>query len=314
MIGVVMADRKHFPTVRKFLMATQVGSGTTCIRVDRELSGQNRRLYRQSRVYRTKVNLPGDRQGSTIALDVYKLRDSFMLQKGYGLAMKSWNDSYEAAEHVLKGDVQARWRDFRIDIRPFLGDVFLESYTLAANGTGVRATPVVVDEYANASLAYDPTTGNSKDFGLRADSNTFDIIAEYNKEGKVQTEPSVATTEAAYEELKPNLIDDQVSRLQTEGNAPPYDADSTLPGEVLEYVGTIYRDSDGNEKNTTGFFDAPLGAVFVFGNVGGQFVDSIVLADGNPAPVTCEIEVQAGDYKGVKAIPFVDAKAMGSGN
>lgn len=308
-----MADRKHFPAVRKFLMSTQVGSGTNCIRVDRELSGQNRRLYRQSRVYRTKVNLPGDRQGSTIALDVYKLRDSFMLQKGYALAMEAWNKSYEEAGHVVKDNVRARWRDFRIDIKPFLGDLLLESYTLAANGTGVRATPVVVDEY-NVGIAYTAVGGGSRDFGLRSDSNTFDIIAEYNKEGKVQATPNTSTTEAAYEDLNANLENNEVSDMQNNGNFPPYDADSTLPGEVLEYVGTIYRDSDGNEKTTTGYFDAPLGAVYVFGSIGGQFVDSIVLADGNPAPVTCEIEVQAGDYKGVKAHPYVDAKALGSGN
>lgn len=311
MIGVVMADKKHFPAVRKFLVDQQVGSGTRCIRVDRELSGQNRRLYRQSRVYRTKVNLPGDRQGTTVKLDVYKLRDSFMLQKGYGLAMQEWNKSYAEAEHLVKENVKARWRDFRIDIRPFLGDLFLNSYTLSANGTGVTATPVVVDEYANSSLAY-TTTGASRDFGLRSDTNTFDIIAEYNKEGKVQPDPIAATTEAAYVELNANLEDAEVANLQIDGNSPPYDADSTLPGEVLEYVGSIYRDASGNEKLTTGFFDAPLGAVFVFGD-GVGFVDSISIK-GDPVPVTCEIEVQAGDYKGVKAIPFVDAKAMGSGN
>lgn len=311
MIGLTMADRKHFPAVRKFLMNTAVGSGTRCIRVDRELSGQNRRLYRQSRIYRTKVNLPGERSGTSIKLDVYKLRDSFMLQKGYALAMKSWNDNYEAAEHVVKDNVRARWRDFRIDIRPFLGDLFLNSYTLSANGTGVSATLVQVDEYGG-SLVYDPINNTSKDFGLRTDSNTYDIISEYNKLGKVQSQPSTQTTQAAYEELNPDLIDSNVTLLQTDGNAPPYDADSTLPGEILEYVGTIYRNPEGNEKLTTGYFDAPLGAVYVFG-VGASMIDSIT-QDGEAAPVTCEIEVQAGDYKGVKAIPYVDAKALGSGN
>ena len=304
-----MAVKKHFPAVKKFLMNQPQGSGLKCIRVDRELSGQNRRLYRQSRVYRTKVNLPGDRQGSTVKLDVYKLRDSFMLQRGYGLAMEEWNKSYSMADDVVKDSVRARWRDFRISIRPHVGDLLAESYTLSANGTGTDATTVVVDEYELAT-AYDPTTGAAKSFGIGGPGN-FDIILEYNKEGKVQSEPSAATTEAAYEELNANLVDASVNNLQQSGNTPPYDADSTLPGEVLEYVGTIYRDSDGNEKLTTGFFDAPLGAVFVFGT-GASFVDSIQL-NGKVAPISCEIEVQAGDYKGVKAHPYVDAKALGSG-
>jgi len=294
--------------VKKFLMQRTAGSGTTCVRVDRELSGQNRRLYRQSRTYRVKANLVGS---SNMSLDVYKLRDSFMLQKGYSLAMQQWNKSYEEAKDVVKGNVRGRWRDFRIDIRPFIGDVFANSVTLKANGTGVTATPVQVDEYANSSTAY-TTGGLFRDFGLRTDSNTFDIIAEYNKEGKVQPSPQSSTTEAAYVELNANLEDDEVLNLQGDGNLPPYDADSTLPLEVLEYVGTIYRDADGNTKSTTGYFDAPLGAVYFFG--GSTNVPSIIDTGGGLASFYCEIEVQAGDYKGVMAHPYVDAKKLGSGN
>ena len=65
--------------VKKFMIEDQSGSGTRCVRIDRELSGQNRRLYRQSRKYKVKVNLVGDRDQS---VHVFKLRDSFMLHKG----------------------------------------------------------------------------------------------------------------------------------------------------------------------------------------------------------------------------------------
>lgn len=302
MIGELMA---RMNAVKKFMIEDAAGSGTRCVRVDRELSGQNRRLYRQSRKYKVKVNLVGDRDQT---VHVFKLRDSFMLHKGYARAMQEWNKSYEEAKEVVKDNVRGRWRDFRIDIRPFLGDLLMNSVTLKANGTGVTSTPVVVDEYA-ISTAY-TTAGASRDFGLRADANTFDIISEYNKEGKVQPSPDQATTEAAYVDLNANLEDNEVFDLQGAGNLPPYDADSTCPLEVLEYVGTIFRSSDGNSKTTTGFFDAPLGAVYLFGNAG--TVASIVDSTGSQTQFLAECEVQGGDYKGVHAPPYVDAVKLGS--
>ena len=297
-------SKNHYPVVRKFLMTQQLSSGLQCIRVDRELSGQNRRLYRQSRVYRCKVDVVGDRAQS---VDVYKLRDSFMLHKGYARAMEEWNKSYETAEDVVKETAKARWRDFKISIKPFATDVFMASETISANGTGAAATATVVDEYG-LSVAYTGTGGNSRDFGLFADSNTFDIIGEYNKEGNVQLQPSSATAEAAYEELQTDLHDAEVVNLQASGNAPPYDADNAGAGQILEYVGTIFIDpTNGISKTSTGFFDAPLGAIYCMGTFG-----AVTSLSGVSANVS--VEVQGGDYKGVKAHAYVDAKALGSGN
>lgn len=284
-------------------MTQQVSSALQCIRVDRELSGQNRRLYRQSRVYRCKVDVVGDRAQS---VDVYKLRDSFMLHKGYARAMEEWNKSYVAADEVVKETARARWRDFKISIKPSTFDVFMKSETISSNGTGADATETVVDEYP-LSLAY-TESGGSKDFGLFADPSTFDIIAEYNKEGKVQAQPNAATSEAAYEELQTDLHDNEVSNLQNSGNLPPYDADNAGASQILEYVGTIFIDTtNGVSKTSTGYFDAPLGAIYCIGTFGA--VTSLSNVSANVS-----VEVQGGDYKGVKAHPFVDAKALGSGN
>lgn len=296
--------------VRKFAINRPIASGLSIIRVDRELSGQNRRLYRQGRTYRCKVELVGDR---SYQLDVFKLRDSFMLKKAYELAMREWNQSYQAADEVTKDNVKARWRDFRIDTRLALNDEFTQSFTLSSTGTGVRGVEVVVDEYEIAE-AYTADTGATRDFALRSDANTFDILAEYDRVGKVQADPNAVTTTAAYEDLNANLRNSEVADLQGNGNLPPYDADSVLPGEVLEYVGTIYHDpgNAGTSKTTTGYFDAPLGAIFTFGNA--TNVTSIKDINGGPLDILCNVEVQAGDYKGVKAEPFVDAKKLGSGH
>jgi len=290
----------YYPVQTDLLMVDNApGLGVT--RIDRELSGLNRRLYRQNRVYRVKVDAIGRGDQS---IDVYRLRDTFMLQRGYGEAMKAWTESYEAAEEVVKDSAKARWRDFRIDVRPHIADLLLNSVNLRATGTAVSTQTVQIDEYA-ASLAYQPD-GSSRDFGIRSDSNTFDIITEYNKMGKVQSEPSVVTTEAAYEELNSDLNDNQVFDLQAAGNQPPYDADDMHALDVLEYVGTVFRNGDGNSKTTTGYFDAPLGVV-ITKTQGFAKIDSIDSGETN----LIKMKVQRGDYKGVAAHEFVDVTKMG---
>jgi hypothetical protein len=143
------------------------------------------------------------------------------------------------------------------------------------------------------------------DFGIKSDSNTFDIITEYNKMGKVSTSPSGATTEAAYEELSAELNDAEVSALQTEGSQPPYDADNLHPLDVLEYVGTVILDGDvGMQKLSTGYFDAPLGAVYLKGTFG------TVTSIDNGTRNIMKLSVQKGNYKGVAAHDFVEVPTM----
>lgn len=307
-----MANTKHFPAVRKFLMRNEGFGALRVVRVDRELSGQNRRLYRQSRTYRVKVDLASHREQR---IDVYVLRDSFMLHKSYARAMMEWNKSYDDANEVVKDSARARWRDFRIDTKLNTADNTLNSVTLSGNinnSTPVTATDVVIDEYA-ISNAYTGSAGAARDFGLFSDANTFDILEEYNKEGKVQDQPTAVTVEAAYSELQTDLHDVEVFNLQAAGSSPPYAAADVGAGELLQYVATIYVDANGAMKTSTGYFDAPLGAIYLTGNFAAPSSVSeefgTTLTNG-----AVSVEVQGGDYKGVKAIPYVDAKALGSGN
>jgi hypothetical protein len=292
-------QNKHFPVQNHILWGAAQGSGLQVLRTDYALSALNRRLYRQNKVYRVKLDVVGNRAQ---VIDVFRLRDTFMLQRGYELAMEEWNKSYDEAGQVVKDNVRARWRDFRIDPKSHVGDTIVLPRNLRGNGSAAASTNVVVDEY-NYSESYTPG-GLVRDFGLKSDSNTFDIIAEYNKVGKVQTEPSVATTEAAYQELQTDLTDDMVENLQEDGNNPPYDADEHHVLDVLEYVGTIYIDDDGTSKSTTGFFDAPLGVVYLSGT--GSTIAGIDGAAANFYKMT----VQKGQYKGVAARDYVGAKKL----
>lgn len=310
MIGLAMAkkDQNYYPVQTEMLFQQGTGTGLQVCEVNRALSGLNRRLYRQNRVYRVKVDMIQPITASN-AVDVYRLRNTFMLQRGYELAMESWNESFENAEEVVKDANVARWRDFRIDTISFPGDTKINPLTLKAQGPKVLSEPVVIDEW-NTSLAWN-TAGASRDFGLISDSNTFGIIHEYDKQGKVQAAPSTSTTEAAYGELKADLDNAEVMSLQADGNFPPYDADSSTPLSVLEYVGTVYVDSNGQGKLSTGYFDAPLGVVYLFG--GGQKVNSIYLSDDTSTQTNMfKISAQKGDYKGVAAHEFVDVTDMGA--
>jgi hypothetical protein len=284
----------YYPVQTDLLFEQAASGGFDILRADYALSGLNRRLYRQNKVYRVKIDVTGEKAQK---LDVFRLRNTFMLQRGYELAMQEWNKSYEEAAQVVKENVRARWRDFRIDVTPHVNDVNALPRNLRSSGQGADLIPVVIDQFST-SLSYTPS-GASRDFGIKSDANTFDIITEYNKVGKVQDSPTGTTTEAAYEELQTDLNDNMVARLQSEGNNPPYDADDHHPLDVLEYVGTIYIDADGATKSTTGFFDAPLGVVYVRGSVGA--IDSIDQGRTNLFKMT----VQKGQYKGVAAHDFV---------
>ena len=307
MIGFVMAkkDQKYYPTQRENLFQQISGTGMGILQVNKALSANNRRLYRQNRVYSVKVDAVGI---ESQMFDVYKLRDTFMLQRGYELAMREWNESYENAEEVTKERNIARWRDFRIETIPTVGDTEYLPQTLTSSGQFPRLTDSTVDEW-ETSLSY-TTAGAGRSFGLYSDANTFGIVEEYDKIGKVQTDPSSLTSEAAYEELKSDLSDSEVARLQTEGNNPPYDADSSTPTSMLEYVGTVFVDSaKGYEKRSTGFFDAPLGVVFVSGTAG-KVVSIREPSDVNVQPSMFKVVAQKGDYKGVRAHEYVDVTNM----
>jgi len=311
MIGTFMAkkDQKYYPVNRDLLFEeNQQTAGFAICNVAKGLSGTNRRLYRQNRVYRVKVDAVGP--SDTFApIDVYVLKDTFMLQRGYALAMEEWNKSFDEAEEVTRKSSIGRWRDFRIDLRPWTTDTEALPQVLKNSGGKALSTPVIIDEWYNAS-SY-TTAGAHRDFALFEDTDTFGIIQEFDKKGKVQTSPQTTTTEAAYVDLTADLDNAEVLDLQASGRQPPYDADSSMPRYFLRYVGTVYADSGNANKSSTGFFEAPLGAVYIVGE--GSTVPSIYReADSTRNTDLFSITVQKGDYKGVAAHEYVDAKSLGA--
>ena len=301
-------DQDYYPVERKIMFSEVTGTaGFKVCEVNKALSGANRRLYRQNRVYRVKVDAVGDPTRFN-TVDVYVLRDSFMLKQGYSLAMEEWNKSYEEAEEVTRSASKARWRDFRVDLRPWSTDLIQIPGVMKPFGQKALLGNTIIDEWQNA-LSY-TTAGASRDFGLFEDSNTYGIIHEWDKKGNVTASPNSATNEAAYVDLTADLVDAEVENLQVSGNLPPYDADTSMPRHLLRYVGTLST-SGAMGKMTTGFFDAPLGAVYISGDA--STVDSIFKETADTVAASLfSLEVQKGDYKGVAAHEYVDAKKLGA--
>lgn len=261
------------------------------VRVDRELSRVNHRLYRQSRVPSCKISLDANVAAGQ-GIDVYVLRDTWMNMKAYQLAKQEFDNNSEQELQQLK-TMTARWNDFRVDIGLSSYaelDAVNEMESFASRnklfGVGEYAMSKVTDAAGTASTFRWIGTG----------VNTFNIIDEFDTTGNAPITPPNATIRAAYGELEDELDDSQASHLSQDGNAPPYEQ-STIDNNVLVRVARLVNDGTGTSKLSTGFFNAPCGFIILEGVGGGTSVtlDSAIT-----------LEVQAGDYKGVKAPSYLE--------
>lgn len=281
------ASKKTYPIVRKGAIAID-GSpdANAVIRVDRALSGRNHRLYRQSRLYTVKVDLDINAPAGTV-VDVYALGHSWMAQKVYEMAYATFleNGKEEAAQ--LKTH-RARWNDFRVDHG--LGTTFQKDMLYAGAIPGVAGLTkfgtggeYLMSEVANVSGVINTFrwTGSG--------TNTWNIITEYDATGNTDATPSTAIGVVAYDGLTDELDDNMSDHLADDGNLPPYSANAIEPA-VWVKVGTLSVNAAGQQKLSTGFFEAPAGLI-VLQSSAPLANDSSIL----------NLECKAGDYKGVHA-------------
>lgn len=293
--------KKRYPVQRATEIRTFGNDDNKLIDVPKMMSMLNHRLYRQSRVYRSKINLMNRTEQNTsyptgFTIEVYALRDTWMLQKAYQLA-KATYDKNTAEERARLGSKQtARWEDFRIvadlsgggtEMRPYVTD----ANTLAGSllNTGEHVASQVVDE-----------SGNSRAFGLYGNASRYSILQEYDNTANTEVSPdsTVASANIAYGELDNDAQADSLEDLQTHGDNPPYDATSLESNKPFVKVGEvgIYGDK---LVSTTGFFDAPLGIIYVRYTDGRQ-------GGAGAANFHLELEVASGDYKGVHAVNYLE--------
>ena len=206
--------KKHYPVVRSGRLDTAAPtSGEVLVPIDQFLSKTNRRLYRQARTYRVKIDLD---PGSTQAYQVFALADNWMnhqaLKMAYDMYLKNSADERER----LGSSTVARWEDFRVDhgtTATVANPVQFRSNFVAGQFTsGDFATTVVVD--ANNA---------AKNFSWgAATASKYSLLEEYDKAGNASTMPTTSTGDMPYDNLMSDDDAAMADALQTRGELPPY--------------------------------------------------------------------------------------------
>ena len=267
------------------------------IDVAKHLSELNHRLYRQSRVYRCKVNHLGNPTDRG-KVDVYVLRDTWMLQKAYQMAKDAFDKNMSEERADISKSNMARWQDFRIVLDHKASGISEKLPQKRANGT-LNTSNMSSGEFNESQVYKEDGTGMT--FGLFGSSTRWSIVEEYDKTADVDSAPANTVTGSSinpYGELDDDNQAAARNDLQNRGNAPPYNPNSLDGDSLLRKVGSIGSNT-GAQRLSTGFFDAPLGLI-------------VLVATGTVvAEDFYEVEVQSGDYKGVHAASYVEQKKFG---
>lgn len=248
-------------------------------------SAVNHRLYRQGKTYSVKIDLdPGSPPGQ---YTIWALADTWMLQKAWQLARSTYLKA-TADERKQLGTQTARWEDFAVGVGLTVANQQIAIAGLA--GTNLSDTAVGNGEVPISSI-YLETTGAQHTFSLGVTSGTvFGIFDEYNNIGRVDPDPENPTNAQAYGGVDAEINNGQLEKLQDDGNLPPY-AQSISTQQAWVKVATLRNDSPEATRLSTGFFNAPLGLFVIQPPTGGfTFTDQLTMT------------MQAGDYKGVKAM------------
>lgn len=252
------------------------------IQVDRVMSELNHRLYRQHMMYTARVTLGTDAQ--TPRVDVYALAPTWYVMNSLRAA-KRVHDEAMKEERSLVG--QARWYDFRIDQDIPLGEE-LQPAGLDKSTLAMAAVERSGSEYA-VSQIHD-VSGQNKVFRLvgASSSSGFNVFEEYDAMGNVSQDPQTPAA-GGYDNVHSDVDTPNMEDLLNRGNAPPYATDTW--NVVWVKVGELYRTASGTQSVSTGFFDAPLGLIYLPNY--SQTTDGVL-----------RLEVKAGKYKGVQAVPL----------
>jgi len=279
----------YLPVQRKLQLGVSGAPGTQDAEFDtgRLLSQTNHRLYRYGKRYTQKVDVDPSylTPGSTI--DVWALMDTWYIQKAFEEAKIVFHRAYTDERENLSKEAIARWQDFRItsgltgtsDLFPVVDGI----PTSAINA-------LIVDGEFDDSIVED-ANGVTRTFTWRGATTTteYSVLAEYNLAGNTNQSPTFSTGAGPYDDLEADASAVEMEALQQRGNKPPYSATS-FPSQWMK-IATLTVGPGGNQKISTGYFDAPCGVVYL--KATGQTIDSL----NNGISVT----VQSGDYKGVKA-------------
>ncbi len=248
------------------------------LEIPRVLSGVNHRLYRQHGVYRAKLDLLT--AGPVQEIKVYALSNTWYVKRAIQMAKQVHDKAME--EERAMGQ-QARWYDFRITPNQAGHDDMVQAISLTP---GAAPTLVTHPGEWNYSTIED-AAGTSKAFVLPAGGSTtgYNIFQEYDRTANTERDPVFALSTGGYDGVDASVEGENLVSLTEKGNQPPYNGQDLL-ADVFVQVGSLYRDGSGSQRLSTGFFDAPLGQVWI----------QYPAADAN---LILNLECKSGKYKGV---------------
>lgn len=293
-----MGKKGHYPVQKLQELRTVGNDANKLIDVPKILSMTNHRLYRQNKVYKTKINLlnktaVNQTHPNGFTIEVFALRDTWMLKNAYSLAKKTY-EKHTKEERARLGKSQiARWEDFRITTD--LNGAFTEMRPYIVSSINLASVQLNTGEFNN-SVVFDEA-GVAKAFSLFDTPTRFNIIEEYDHTANTDTDPENRVTSSLipYGSIDNDAQGDQFEFLQESANEPPYDKDSLEPDYPFVKIGEIgFKGANGFLVSTTGYFEAPLGIIYL------RFED----ADGEEAgsaDFKLQLECASGTYKGVHA-------------
>lgn len=276
--------RKYYPVLREMELGDDSGApqANTIVEIPKILSVANQRIYRQHGSYKVKLTLNPANNSAVAPIPVYALAPTWWVINSIRQAKGHFDKAMKDEDAQSK---RARWYDFRINhnatgatsASPFLGD-------LGGAATGSAGLP---DEYVYSDVRCQD--GNDRKFSLNGATSTsqYNIFTEYDRMGAADEAPAV-TVNGGYDDLIGDIDNENTQHLTGDGNNPPYDG-STFPAKMWVKVGTLYYDVDGSARLSTGFFEAPLGYIWLPG---------YTLAEAPAKPLS--VEVKSGGYKGVE--------------
>jgi len=296
-------------TQRVFPVAQTVGpaSPNAIIQIDKCLQVMNRRIYRQNKVYRARVELdskavPGQ-PGSVV--EIYVLKNTWANRKAFALA-KEMYDKAVSEERAAVGN--ARWQDFRVNASGCFNAASDSTLPIATQQSGARAiVPLGNGEYTASTVSVTNSTGTAvpTTFTLNAATapGEYSVFLEFANNGpRIMTDPGAASP-GGYERVTGTSYEDgNVQDLLDNGNFPPYDTtsnQSVLSGGPWQKVGELFHNISGESQLRTDYFDAPLGIVVAVGYSTLLTSDASIPA-GLPSDLLT-IRCKDGDYKGVAA-------------
>lgn len=271
----------HYPVVRGSELSSSTNTSTTKIlRVDRELSKNNNRLYRMARYYQVKLDMRA--AGTDTQIDVFAIKDTWAVQKAVQMAYAKFMENTAEERDNLGSNMIGRWQDFRIDDGlPGLVD---EAVSVQYDING--AAQLILAGQFDLSTVVD-AAGTTRTFTLGTGTGTsYAILQQYDEAGNQSQTPSSTTTLGPYADLESDVDAANTQNLQNHGSLPPYNQNGIAAGTPWVLVDRLSRGSNGEQQLSTGYFTAPLGLVMI----------RSVSALGD-----VRFTVKAGDYKGVHA-------------